>query len=176
MVLQPLSQPFRDIDFFEGFCLDTDRDIGPFHDKSPFVAGSVSPIPPCNRALANANHPHFHVNSIAVSKPPTKFALHADGRKGQVILIVDIRVIDPEFLCEKFLHGKMEIMKKTGVIHDAGMVNVRETDFDGCPKSHDRIPPFMLKLDLRVITERILLIHRVVKIREAASRIPVQAQ
>jgi len=59
----------------------------------------------------------------------------------------------------------MEIMKKTGVVHDAGMVNVREADLDGCPKSHDRSPPSMLKSDLQAIMERILLIHRVVKVR-----------
>jgi hypothetical protein len=85
--LQPLSQPFRDIYFLESICLDADRDIGPFHDHSPFVASSVSFIPPGNRGLANVDHPHFYVDSIAVSEPPAKVALHMDARKGQVFFV-----------------------------------------------------------------------------------------
>lgn len=85
--LQTLSQPFRDICFFESICLDADRDIGPLHDNLPSVADSVSFIPPGNRSLANMDHPHFYVNAIAVSEPPTKVALHMDGGKGQVFFV-----------------------------------------------------------------------------------------
>jgi len=176
MAIQSLPQPSGDIYFLKGVCLNADRDIGSFHDKPPFVAGSVSPISPCNRTPADADHPHFHVNSVAVSKPPAKLAFHTDGGKRQVFLVVDIRIIDPEFLGEKLLHGKMEIMKKAGVVHDAGMVNVREANLYGCPKSHDRSPPSMLELDQRAITERIFLIHRIVKIRELTCKILLQVQ
>jgi len=68
---------------------------------------------------------------------------------------VDIRVIDPEFLGEKLLHGKMEIMKKTGVVHDASMINVREANLDGCPKSHDRSPPARFRLNRETTTKSI---------------------
>jgi hypothetical protein len=176
MAIQSLPQPSGDIYFLKGVCLDADRDIGSFHDKPPFVAGSVSPISPCNRTPADADDSHFHVNSVAVSKPSAKLALHTDRGKRQVFLVVDVRIIDPQFRGEKLLHGKMKIVEKTGVVHNAGMVNVGETNLDGCPKSHDRSPPSMLELDQRAITERIFLIHRVVKIRELTSKILLQVQ
>jgi hypothetical protein len=50
------------------------------------------------------------------------------------------------------------------------MVNVRETNLDGYPKSHDRKPPVLFRSNKGAITERILPIHRVVKALKHARR------
>ena len=50
------------------------------------------------------------------------------GKPDAVFIDTD-GVINTEFPTEEFFQGHMEVMQKTGIINNAGMINIAETNF-----------------------------------------------
>jgi hypothetical protein len=54
-----------------------------------------------------------------------------NGGKPDAVFIDKEGIINTEFLPEEFFQGHMEIMQKTGIINNAGMINIAETNLKG---------------------------------------------
>jgi hypothetical protein len=124
-----------------------------------FLILQVGPIAEFYRASAHGEDPYFDVKMITESKRPAKVGFKVNSGKPDAVFQKHRGIINTEFIAEKFFQSDMEVVKKTGIINNARLVDIAETNFKIGPKRCHAEPPFLRHGPMLVSTRSQKKIH-----------------